>query len=95
MPRQYRVNDETGELETRELTQEQLEGWQINYMLRLLQSGKYVRVHRLAMILDGQELHRGFTLDHLCENKCCWNTLHLEKVTYAVNKQREVSRRRR
>lgn len=31
---------------------------------------------------------RSLTLDHLCENKACWNPLHLEQVTNAENKKR-------
>lgn len=55
--------------------------------------GKYVRIHRMAMLLDGEILTQGMTIDHLCERKHCWNTLHLEEVTSAVNKQREIARR--
>lgn len=55
--------------------------------------GKYVRIHRMAILLDGSELTKGFHIDHLCERKHCWNTLHLEEVTPAVNKQREIARR--
>ena len=57
--------------------------------------GRYVLVHRLAMLLDGQTLTSGLTIDHICERKSCWNTLHLEEVTQKVNKQREVARRNR
>ena len=31
---------------------------------------------------------RSLTIDHLCENKACWNPLHLEQVTNAENKKR-------
>lgn len=31
---------------------------------------------------------RALTLDHLCENKACWNPQHLEQVTNAENKKR-------
>jgi len=57
--------------------------------------GRYVRIHRMAMILDGHVLTRGMQIDHLCENKSCWNTLHLEEVTARENKMREIARRRK
>ena len=43
-------------------------------------------------ILGWEELvgprNRALTLDHLCENKRCWNPEHLEEVTRAENKKR-------
>ena len=50
--------------------------------------GKYARIHRLAMILDGIDLTPGMVIDHLCERKNCWNTAHLEEVTPGDNTRR-------
>ena len=54
--------------------------------------GKYIRIHRLALLLSGQTLTKGMTVDHICERKNCWNTLHLEEVTYKVNTLRRPDR---
>lgn len=50
--------------------------------------GKYVRIHRLALILEGATLTRNMHVDHLCERKNCWNTAHLEETTPGDNTRR-------
>ena len=53
---------------------------------RLDESRKTQRVHRVAYeILVGPIKE---TLDHTCQNKRCWNPLHLEDVSNAENKKR-------
>jgi hypothetical protein len=50
--------------------------------------GKYVRVHRLALILNGIILTKDMHIDHLCERKNCWEVSHLEETTPGENTRR-------
>lgn len=50
--------------------------------------GKYVRVHRLALILEGETLTPNMQVDHICERKNCWETSHLEETTPGENTRR-------
>lgn len=56
--------------------------------------GKYVRIHRLALILDGFVLTAGMHVDHCCERKNCWETTHLEEITPGENTRRYHNGRR-
>jgi hypothetical protein len=41
--------------------------------------------HRVSLILDGQILEPGLTVDHLCRVRSCVRPSHLEQVTTQVN----------
>lgn len=45
-------------------------------------------VHRVAYAALRTPIPPGLELDHLCQNKACWNPWHTEPVTHAVNIQR-------
>ena len=50
---------------------------------------KMVRVHRLSYLLIGKKtLTSGLVLDHLCRNRACIETDHLEEVTNKENLHR-------
>jgi hypothetical protein len=44
--------------------------------------------HRVAWLLDGRVVPRGFVLDHRCRVRSCVNVAHLEVVTQAENIKR-------
>lgn len=46
-------------------------------------------VHRFAYTLWVGEIPNGYTIDHLCENRACFNPLHLECVTSIENNRRK------
>src|SRR4051812_47418489 len=49
---------------------------------------QYVYVHRLAWWLRHGPIPSGMVVDHLCHNRACVNTDHLEVVTPKVNGSR-------
>lgn len=54
----------------------------------LVSAGIPVRAHRAAYVLTKGAIPEGFVIDHLCENKRCFNPDHLEAVTQSVNLRR-------
>ncbi len=50
--------------------------------------------HRAAYEMAVGFIPPGMTIDHLCENKLCVNTAHMEVVTQKVNAQRGMKNRR-
>ena len=50
--------------------------------------GTTVRAHRYALEREGREIPAGMHVDHLCRNRKCVNTAHLEIVTPAENLRR-------
>lgn len=42
----------------------------------------------------GRPVKAGHHLDHLCENRPCWNPHHLEEVKQSVNEKRKHRRRK-
>lgn len=67
----------------------------INEYQQIWYHGKFVRIHRLALILDGHTLTPRWHIDHLCERKNCWNTAHLEETTPGDNTRRYHAKRGR
>jgi hypothetical protein len=59
-------------------------------LLAIVRNGKRVRrrAHRLVYELLVGPIPEGLTLDHLCRNRICVNTAHLEPVTQAINSER-------
>ena len=51
-------------------------------------NGKMAYVHRLAYEEVNGPIPEGMTIDHLCENKACYNVAHLELVTLWENQKR-------
>ena len=45
-------------------------------------------LHRELYLVEVGDIPAGLVLDHLCRNRSCINTAHLEPVTNAVNVQR-------
>lgn len=62
---------------------------------RIAQDSKRVPAHRLFYITERGPIPEGMVLDHLCLMPCCVNPFHLEIVTDAENKRREIMRRKR
>lgn len=57
-------------------------------------NGYYFFVHRwMWMYWNNEDIPEGFVIDHLCENKCCVNPLHLEAVTNVENMSRAAKNR--
>lgn len=52
---------------------------------------KVYRVHRQAYINRYGQIPTGLVIDHLCRNKLCYNTDHLEAVTQKENVRRGLS----
>ena len=46
---------------------------------------RHWRVHRLAYLLLVGPIQEGLTIDHLCKNRLCVNTEHMEVVSFGVN----------
>ncbi|MFB7548920.1 HNH endonuclease signature motif containing protein [Streptomyces sp. NPDC056154] len=55
---------------------------------RFHSEGKPRYVHREAFKAFGRHIPDGFTIDHLCFNRACWNPAHLEAVTREENTRR-------
>lgn len=51
-------------------------------------TSKQLRVHRVSYILHYGAIPKGYTLDHLCREKKCFNPTHLEAVTSRENNER-------
>jgi len=54
-------------------------------------NGKSVRSHRFSYELYKGKIPKGLTIDHLCRNRKCVNSEHLEAVTQKVNVLRGIS----
>lgn len=52
---------------------------------RVHRDGRTHAVHRLAYELLVGPIPAGLTIDHLCRNRACFNTAHLEPVTLREN----------
>lgn len=50
--------------------------------------GRTWLAHRLVWHLSGRPLLPGMTLDHMCRNRLCVSTAHLDQVTPAENTRR-------
>lgn len=58
--------------------------------------GNTKAVHILSFeTFHGRRVRSGYFLDHLCENRNCWNPLHLEEVKQSVNEKRKRRRRKK
>lgn len=53
-------------------------------------AGQMRGAYRLLWAWIHGDLHEGLELDHVCKNKRCVNTSHLEEVTHKVNSQRAM-----
>ena len=53
--------------------------------------GGTMLVHRAAYEVQVGPIPEGLTIDHLCRNKLCINTDHLEPVTRAENNRRAAA----
>lgn len=51
---------------------------------------KSMTAHRVAYMLDGNELTPGMHVDHTCRNTLCMRPSHLEEVTPAENLRRQI-----
>ena len=65
-----------------------------SYYKQIWYHGKYVRIHRFALILEGHTLTPNMHVDHLCERKNCWEHTHLEETTPGENTRRYHKNRR-
>ena len=65
------------------------------YGMFWLTKHKYVRAHRWAYAHKHGGIPDGLVIDHLCHNRRCVNTDHLEAVPQPVNYQRGIEFRRR
>lgn len=52
---------------------------------RRYHEGKDTTAHRVALLLSGQSIPDGYTVDHLCRNRLCQNPHHLEAVSHQTN----------
>ena len=50
--------------------------------------GRCMGRHRIAYIKANGAIPKGFTIDHLCRNRGCFNPQHLEAVTRGENVMR-------
>lgn len=57
----------------------------------LMVNGKQWLAHRWAWTSERGPIPYGLVIDHLCKNRSCVNTKHLEPVTQGVNILRGVS----
>ncbi|MDF3141690.1 MULTISPECIES: HNH endonuclease signature motif containing protein [unclassified Streptomyces] len=55
---------------------------------RFTSGGTQLYVHREAYKAFGRRIPDGFTIDHLCGVRNCWNPAHLEAVTQEENSRR-------
>lgn len=53
---------------------------------------RYMCGHKAAYLAAGGEIPDGYELDHLCSNKPCRNTSHLDPVTHQENLRRASAR---
>lgn len=62
---------------------------------RLSYLGQTHSVHIFAFeTYHGRRVRPGMFLDHLCENRHCWNPMHLEEVRQSTNEKRKRRRRK-
>lgn len=47
--------------------------------------GRMAKAHRVALELAGRDIPQGLEPDHLCRNRACVRSDHLELVTHRVN----------
>jgi hypothetical protein len=59
--------------------------------IRLWNGGNRILAHRLAFIEQVGPIPDGFEIDHLCHNRGCVNTLHLQLATHKENSRRKVN----
>ena len=59
--------------------------WQGKYFANGYGRVGYKMAHRIVYEQEVGEIPEGLQLDHLCRNRWCVNTLHLEPVTIAEN----------
>ncbi len=58
--------------------------------IRIRVEGKRYYAHRHYYELNVGKLTEGMEIDHLCKNRSCVNTNHLEQVTPTINKRRST-----
>jgi hypothetical protein len=58
---------------------------------RLWNGGNRILAHRAAFIQKFGPIPEGFEIDHLCHNRGCVNTLHLQLATHKQNSRRRVN----
>lgn len=63
------------------------------YGMFLVRKPTRMYAHRFAYELMIGRIPEGLELDHLCRNRACVNTLHLEPVTHAENRARTPRKR--
>lgn len=56
--------------------------------VQIKRNKKYVYAHRHAYESEVSKIPVGLTIDHLCKNRACVNTKHLEPVTLQENLSR-------
>jgi hypothetical protein len=56
--------------------------------IRVTVQNRKVMTHRYALMIMGIDIPNGYEVDHLCRNRWCCNTQHLEVVTHLENMKR-------